>query len=543
MRLVPGWLRDYRRDWLGHDLVAGIVVWSVVVPQAVAYAQIAGLPPQAGLMAAPGALIAYALLGTSRTLVVSATTATAAVSAAAVGRIAQGDTAQFAALSAALALLSALVFAGAGFLHLGGVTDLISKPVMTGFLFGLGLTIAVGQLPKLFGVPGGSGDFFEKLWALLTQLDDTSGLTLAVGVVSVVLLVALARFVPAVPATLVVLVLSIAASALLDFSAHGVDVVGKLPSAYPHLSWPDVSRSDALELLPAAFGVLLLSTEGLGVARTIATAQGRTIDANREFVALGGSNALAGLSQGFVQCGGSSQTMAALRAGGETQLASLVGAGLILLTGAFLTGFFKDLPQATLGAIVIVAIVGLLRVDEIERFARVRPSAALLALVTVFGVLLLGVLPGLIVAAGLALVIVIHKLSRPELGTLGRDPESGAWGRIDRHPGWETTPGFLLARVDGPLFYANAVNIKERLLALARSTEPKPRVVVLDLAESPDLDIETLDALGELADTLATEGVELRLATVRARALELLDRAGLRGRIRVEPTLDAAVAS
>jgi SulP family sulfate permease len=173
----------------------------------------------------------------------------------------------------------------------------------------------------------------------------------------------------------------------------------------------------------------------------------------------------------------------------------------------------------------------------------VRPSAALLALVTVFGVLLLGVLPGLIVAAGLALVIVIHKLSRPELGTLGRDPESGAWGRIDRHPGWETTPGFLLARVDGPLFYANAVNIKERLLALARSTEPKPRVVVLDLAESPDLDIETLDALGELADTLATEGVELRLATVRARALELLDRAGLRGRIRVEPTLDAAVAS
>ena len=543
MRLLPDWLSGYQRAWLVPDIVAGLIVWSVVTPQAVAYAQIAGLPPSAGLAAAPGALLAYALLGTSRSLVVSATTATSALSAAATGPLADGDAMQFAALSAALALVSAAVLVGAGFLRLGGVMDLISKPVMTGFLFGLGLTVAVGQLSKIFGVPGGSGHFFELLSDLLEELDETNRWTVVVGVASIAALVAFAKLAPKLPAALIVLAVSIAASALFDLQAHGVEVVGALPSAVPDPSIPDVGWRDLVDLLPAALGIMIVSAEAIGVARSLAGAQGYSVDVSRDLVALGGSNFLAGLSSGFVQSGGASQTMAAERSGGKTQLVSLVAAGLILLTGAFLAFLFEDLPQATLAAIVVVAIAGFFRVDELRRFAHLRRSALVLSLVALFGVLALGVLPGLLLAAGLSLVALIQRLSRPPVGTLVREPTTGAWGNAARHPGWESVPGVLVARVEGPLIYSNSVTVKEHLLALARSAEPRPAVLVLDLVHNDDLDVQVLDTLGELTDALAADGIELRLASVHARASELLGRSGLAARVRVEPTLDAATSS
>ena len=535
--MFPAWLRGYRKAWLRPDILAGVIVWSVVVPQAVAYAQIAGLPPSAGLVAAPGALIAYALLGTSRSLVVSATTATSALSAAAVAPLAHGDAARFAALSAGLAVVSAVVLVCAGLLRLGGVMDLVSKPVMTGFLFGLGLVVALGQLPKLFGVEPGTGGFFEKLWDLVTSLGDAHGLTAAVGVASVILLVGLQRLRPAVPGTLVVLVTSIAVSWAFDLSGHGVEVVGDLPSAFPSPAWPDFSWRDAVDLLPAAFGVMIVSAEAVGVARTIAGSQGEVVDTNRDLIALGGSNLLAGLSPGFVQSGGASQTMAAQRAGGKTQLVSLVAAALILVTGLFLAPLFEDLPQATLAAIVVVAIAGFFRVDEIMRFERLRPSAVVLSLIALVGVLIFGVLPGLLIAAGVSLAAVIKRLSRPSVGILGRDADTGVWARIDRHADLRTTPGIVVVRVDGPLFYANTAAVKDRLSALAAS-DPDLQVVVLDLSGSSDLDVETLDMLSDLSHELAGRGVELRLAAPRTPVLRMLGRAGLARH--VAPTLDEA---
>jgi SulP family sulfate permease len=270
VKIVPGWLRGYERAWLGRDVVAGLIVGSVVVPQAVAYAQIAGLPPSAGLAAAPGALIGYALLGTSRSLVVSATTATSALSLAAVGPLANGDTGKFAALSAALALIAGAILVASGVLRLGGVMDLVSKPVMTGFLFGLGLTVAMSQLPKIFGVPAGDGNFFPRLADLARDLDDTSWWTLAVGLTSIVALLALGRVAPRVPAMLVVLAGSIVVSAILDLGSHGVAIVGKLPSALPDPAVPDVGWGDLVDLLPAAVGMLILSAEAAGVSRAIA---------------------------------------------------------------------------------------------------------------------------------------------------------------------------------------------------------------------------------------------------------------------------------
>jgi SulP family sulfate permease len=539
--VAPRWLAGYRREWLSHDLVAGLIVWCVVTPQAVAYAQIAGLPPSAGLAAAPGALLAYALLGTSRTLVVSATTATSALSAAAVGPLADDDAARFAALSAGLAVVVAVVLVCAGLLRVGGVMDLVSKPVMTGFLFGLGLTVAIGQLSKLFGVEGTSGKFFEQLWDLLGKLDESHGWTLAVGAGSVALLVAFRRFAPRLPGMLIVLALAIVVSALLDLSDHGVEVVGELPSAFPDPAVPDISWDDVVDLLPAALGMLIVSAEATSVSRGIARAQGYDVDPNRDLIALGASNGLAGLSSGFVQSGGASQTLAAEQAGGKTQLTSLVAAGLILLTGAFLTGLFEDLPQATLGAIVIVAISGFWRVDELARFARLRTSALVFALVALVGVLVLGILPGLVVAALLSLVSLVQQLSRPSIGVLARDPASGVWGRADRHPGWQTPPGVVVARVDGPLFYANSSVVETRLLALVGEADPSPTALVLDLSVNTELDVQGLDMLAELADRLAAEGIELRLASVRAQALELLRRRGLVPRLRAEPTIDAAL--
>jgi sulfate permease, SulP family len=542
MRILPDWLLHYRRAWLPHDIGAGLIVWGVVVPQAVAYAQIAGLPPSAGLVAAPAALIAYAILGSSKTLVVSATTATSALSAAAIGPLAHADVKRFAALSAALAIVSGVILIAAGALRLGGVMDLVSKPVMTGFLFGLGLFVAVGQLPKLLGIPGSSGNFFPKLWGVLTDLGDTSGWTLATGAGSVALLLVLARAAPKVPATLVLLVTSIIVSSLLDLSSHGVAIVGTLPRAFPHPALPDVGWHDLAELVAPGFGVMIVTAEGIGVARTLGAQDGYRVAVNRDLAALGSSNVLAGLSPGFVQSGGASQTMANERAGGKTQLATLVAAGLILLTGAFFTGLFKNLPEATLAAIVIVAISSFWKVGELRRLAHIRGSAIALALSALVGVLLLGVLRGLIVAAGLSLAIVIQRLSRPTIGLLARDSASGVWGNSDRHPGWKLTTEALVVRVDGPLFYANATTMKERVVDLVAQAEPRPRAVVLDLSGNTELDVQTADTLAELSETLARNGVELRLAAVRAPALALLERAGFTGRIPILPTLDAAVS-
>ena len=541
MRLLPGWLTSYRRAWLVPDVIAGLIVWSVVVPQACAYAQIAGLPPSAGLAAAPGALLAYALLGTSRSLVVSATTATSALSAAAVGPLADGDALTFAALSAALALMAAVVLVAAGLLRLGRVMDFVPKAVMTGFLFGLALVVVVGQLPQLFGVAAGSGGFFSELVDLLEELPDLHGATLLVGAGGAVALVALQRLAPQLPGTLIVLVGSIALSAALDLSSHGVDVVGELPDAAPDPAVPDVSWGDLVDLLPAALGVLVVSAEAAAVSRSIASAQGYEVDVNRDIVALGGSNLLAGFSSGFVQSGGASQTLAAERAGGKTQLVSLVAGGLILLTGLFLAPLFEDLPQATLAAIVVVAISGFFRVDELRRFARLRRDALVLSLVALVGVLVLGVLPGLLIAVALALVELMRRFGAPPVRVLARDPEAAVWEPAADHPAWSTTPGVLVAAAEGPLFFANSAGVKKALLELVGRAEPPPSVLVLDISRNDELDIQTLDMLGELTGELGSRGVELRLAAAHGGVAELLGRSGLSGQVRVAPSVADAV--
>jgi high affinity sulfate transporter 1 len=528
MHLAPPWLTSYRRGYVRPDALAGLTVWSIVVPQAVAYAQIAGLPPQAGLLAAPGALIGYALLGTSRSLVVGATSSTAALSAATVGSLAHGNAAAFAALSAALALIVAGVFVLAGLMRFGGVADLISKPILTGFLFGLGLTIAVGQLPKLLGVPSGSGNFFPKLFDLLGDLGDTSGATLAVGVVSVAALLALRSRAPSLPSSLIVLVASIAVSAAAGLSDHGVAVVGHIPSAFPSPQLPDVDGDQLAAMVGGAIGIALVGyAEAITVGRSTAARHGYAVKPDRELIGLGGANLLAGLSQGFAQSGGASQTAAADRAGGKTQATSLVAAALVLVTGALLAPLFTDLPEATLGAIVIVAILGFLNVEEIARMARLRRSALLLSSLALVGVLVLGILNGLVLAVALSLAFVVQRLSRPGVVELGREPVSGDLGMLEEAGDRELVPGVLMVRVEGQLFYANANAVKERVLARVDAEQRDVHEVLVDLIGSIDLDVETLDMLADLRDGLAAHELELRFIHTRSKVRAALGRRGL----------------
>lgn len=525
--LLPSWLRGYERAWLRADVIAGIVVWSVVAPQAVAYAQIAGLPPAAGLMAAPGALLAYAWLGTSRFLIVSATTATSAVSAAAVGPLAGGDVARFAALSAALALVCAVVLAVAGRLGLGAIADLVSKPVMVGFLFGLGMTVAMAQVPALLGLPGAEGTFFDRIGALGRHLGDIHWTTALVAGSSVAALLALRRIAPRLPAPLVVLGGAIVVSALLDLHGEGVDTVGRIPRALPDVAVPDVSASDLVALIAPALGVLIMSAEAVGVSRALAARHDERIEPARDLMALGASNLLAGLSSGFVQSGGASQTAAAETAGGRTPLTALVCAVLVLLTGAFLGGIFTDLPQATLAAVVVVAVAGFWDVRELRRIAGVRRSAAVFSGLALLGVLAFGVLQGLVLAAGLTLVYVIRLLAGVKVSPIALDPVSGAWTRAAAENGHAATdPTTLVLRADGPLFYANVEAVKDTITTLVTTADPPPSRVVLDLSPNSRLDVQVADALVELAATLHAHGTSLTLAAVRTEPHRILDRAG-----------------
>ncbi|MBJ7454257.1 MAG: SulP family inorganic anion transporter, partial [Blastococcus sp.] len=354
--MVFGSLRGYRRGWLRSDVVAGLTVWAVLVPESLAYATIAGVPPVVGLYAAVPALVLYALLGSSRHLVVASMSATAALSAGIIGDLASAGSGDYLALTAALAVVTGLLGLGAGLARLGFLASFISAPVLKGFIVGLALTIIAGQLPKLVGVPKGSGNFFEQMGSLVTHLGDTDGATLAVGVAALLLVLLLRRWLPLVPGALVAVLLGIAAVALLDLDAEGVAIVGPIDAGLPRLGLPDAGATDYLTLVGAAVGVLLVGyAEGLGAAKTYATRAGYDIDPNRELLGLGAANLGSGLASGMVVNGSLSKTAVNGGAGAKSQLSGLTVAMLTVVTLLFLTGLFEQLPEAVLAAVVIAA--------------------------------------------------------------------------------------------------------------------------------------------------------------------------------------------
>jgi len=520
-------LRGYEGRWLRFDLVAGLTLWALLVPQALAYASIAGVSPVVGLYAAPGAIVLYAALGSSRVLVVGPMAATAALSAATVADLAPPGENRFAALTAALALVAGVAALLAGLLRLGFLANFISQPVLKGFVVGLALTIMIGQLPKLFGISRGSGDFFEQAWRLVTHLGDTHGLTLLVGTLSLALIIGLRRLAPGVPGSLVAVAGGIAA-----VKAFGLDVptIGSIRSGLPSLGLPDVGLADAGGLAAGGIGVMLIAfAEGFGAAKAYAS----RVDANRELVALGGANLAAGLSSGMVVSGSLSKTAVNASAGARSQASGLLAAALTVAALLFLTGLFEDLPEATLAAVVIAAVVDLIDVPGLvelyntytkrlgRQFGWIARPDFIAAVAALFGVLVFETLPGLFIGIGASLALLIYRASRPYVATLGRTPGAeGAYHDLARHEDARPADGIVVLRIESSLFFANAENVRARILdaGLAEGVH----AVILDAETAPFVDVTAARMLVASHDELERHGVRLMLARAVGQVRDVL---------------------
>ena len=514
-------LRGYERSWLRGDLIAGLTVCAILVPQALAYASIARVSPVVGLYAAPGALLLYAALGSSRVLVVGPMAASAALSAATVADLVGPGDERFAAFTAALALAAGLAALVAGLLRLGFLADFISGPVLKVLIIGLALTIIIGQLPKLFGIAPGSGDFFEQAWHLVTHLGDTQGTALLVGTLSLAVIVGLRRRAPGVPGPLVAVTGAIAA-----VKAFGLDVrtVGSIASGLPTLGLPDVGLGDSARLAGGAVGVMLIAfTEGLGAAKTFAADSDPRIDANRELIALGGANLAAGLSSGMVVSGSLSKTAVNASAGARTQVSGLLAAALTVVVLLFLTAPFADLPEATLAAVVIAAVVDLVDVRALielydtytkrlgRQFGWVARPDFLAALAALLGVTIFGTLPGLFIGIGASLLLLVYRASRPYVAVLGHTPgPDGAYHDVERHEDARSPDGVVILRVESGLYFANAENVRSRILEVG--VAPRVRAVILDAETIPFVDVSAARMLVSAHAQLQTRGVRLVVA-------------------------------
>jgi sulfate permease, SulP family len=514
-------LRGYERSWARGDAVAGLTLWAILVPQALAYATIANVSPVVGLYAAPGALLLYAALGSSRVVVMGPMAAAAALSAATVADLAPVGENRFLALTVGLAVVAGAAALIAGLLRLGFLAEFISPPVLKGLIIGLALTIIAGQLPKLFGISGSHGDFFEQVWHLVTHLGETQGLTLLVGAGSLAVILGLRRAAPGVPGSLVAVAGAIAAVKLFDLD---VATVGQIASGLPSLGLPDIDLADAGRMAGGGIGVMLVAfAEGLGAAKAFAGRDARGVDANRELVALGGANLASGLSSGMVVSGSLSKTAVNASSGARSQASGVLAACLTVVTLLFLTGLFEDLPQATLAAVVIAAVIELIDVPALvelhgtytrrlgRQFGWVARPDFVAALAALLGVTVFGTLPGLFIGIGVSLLLLIYRASRPYVAVLGRTPgPDGTFHDLDSHPDARSPDGVVVLRVESGLYFANAENVRSRILTAGAGEGV--RGVVVDAETTPFIDISAARMLVSARDELRSREVPLVLA-------------------------------
>ena len=529
-RLLPvlGWLPDYRRDWLLPDVLAGLAVWAVMVPEAMAYAGIVGVPPIMGLYTIVPPLIAYALFGTSRLLVVGPDTATGLISALTVGTIAAQGTADFNTLTSTLAILIGALFLLFGVLRMGWVAAFIPTPVMRGFIEGLVYVTIMGQVPHLLGMSGTSGSFFTKFWFVLQNLSDLSLAPVLTGLLSLAAMQLLRHLAPRVPAALVVAIVATALVGLLGGEAAGVSVVGDLPSGLPRFVLPILDLAILQELVPGALAIVLVGyAEALGAAKAAATQSGGDIDPNQELVALAPANILSGLFGGFLVVGSLSKTSVAMAAGARTQLANLIAAAFCFLTLVLLTPLFRGVPHPALAAIVIAAMLHLSKLGYLrDLFARSRSEFAVAAIV-IAGELTLGVLQGIALGVVLALLMLIYRITHPQDAVLGQLPGQEAYRDVKQHPEALTFPGLLIWRAGGDLFFASIGHLGKELKATLAASRPPARHVLLDSDSVNFMDTSACDALLDAIKELQREGVTFAFARVRDQVREQMRLGGV----------------
>jgi high affinity sulfate transporter 1 len=548
-KLLPGLaaLRRYDLSWFRYDLVAGVSVAAVAVPIAIAYSQLAGVPPAHGLYASILPLVAYAFFGSSRQLIMAPDAATCSIVAATVMPLAGQDSARYVSLAMALALMSGAFCIAAGLGRLGFLTNFLSRPILTGYLNGIALSIITGQLGRLFGLSLAPAGFFRLIAEFIKKVGQTHVTTLIVGVTVFAILRVLKRLSPKVPAPLVAVAIGIAAARIFDLGGRGVALLGAIPAGLPPLAVPTVSETDLLPLAFGAVGLALISfNSAMVTARSFAVKNRYEIDSNQEFIALGFADIGAGLLQGFAVSGADSRTAVNDSVGGKTQVTGLVTAAVLVLVLLFFTVPLALLPIAALSAILVNSALGLFDLKSLTRLSRVHPQEFIVAIITLLGVITVGVLPGVVVAVGVAIVQLLAKASHPHDALLGRMPDGNFFANVATHPEAETVPEVVIYRFDAALLFFNADHFKTRVRAVVAEAPTKPQFVVLDAETMSLIDTTGAASLVELSEELADRGIMVSIAAAKAPVRQILDRTGASEEIgteRMYPSVAAAVES
>jgi high affinity sulfate transporter 1 len=538
-------LRHYKRAWLPRDLVAGLVLCALLVPQGMAYAELAGLPAITGLYTTVVCLAAYALFGPSPYLVLGPDSSLGPMIAAVILPLAAGDVEYSIALAGMLALMVGVICVGAGLARLGFVSDLLSAPVRVGYLAGLAITIFVSQLPKLFGYSVEGGNLVADIRDFITNLDQTNIWALGVGLLCLVIILGFKRWAPRAPGILFAVIAAIAATVLLDLAAKGVDTVGVLPQGFPKPSFPAVQVSDLAPLAAAAFGITLVAIgDTISTSAGFAARRGYEVDSDQELVGIGSANLLAGLFQGFPISTSSSRTAVAEQSGAKTQLTGIVAAAAVLAMLLFVPGLVRNLPQPALAAIVIVASISLFDLPALRHLWEVRKSEFALAAICILGVGLVGVLEGIVIAVLVAIFQIFAAAWRPHSAVLGKPESISGYHDLERYPEAQLTDGLLMIRWDAPLIFANANLFRNFVRAQVARSDPPPFWVLVAAEPITDVDTTAADMLVDLDEELNAAGIHLILAELKDPVRDKIERYGLYDTIdrrHFYPTIEDAI--
>ncbi len=521
-------LRSYKRSWLRGDLVAGLTLAAYLLPSGIGDASLAGLPPQAGIYACLFSGLVFWLFCSSRHTAISVTSAISLLVGSSLAGLAGGDTARYGALAACCALMVAIIAFVAWLVRAGAIVNFISETVLIGFKAGVGLYLAITQLPKLFGFKGGEGSFWRRGAYFISHLNETNLVALAIGVSALAVLLLGKVFLKNRPVGLLVVVGGIVIASLMALDARGVKMLGEVPQGLPPLGLPNVYWSDLNELLPLAIACFMLgAVETAAIGRMFTAKHGGRFDSNQEFLGLASANLVAGLGQAFPVSGGMSQSLVNESGGARTPLSGLVAAGIILIVSLFLSSSLRNLPQPVLAAIVLVAVAGLFKVSELRHLWRADRSEFIVATAALVGVLGSGLLRGVLIGALISLVQLLRRGSQPHVASLGRIPGTQRFSDLERNSANVAIPDVLIFRVESSLLYFNMGHVRDTVLERIRSGSTLPKLVVCDLSASPHVDLQSAAALGGLADELAADDIRMQVVEARSSVRDRLRAEGL----------------
>src|SRR5436190_2919990 len=522
------WLRSYQPSWLRADLIAGLTLAAYLLPAGIGDASLAGLPPQAGIYACLFSGLVFWLFCSSRHTAITVTSAISLLIGSSLSGLAGGDVSRFGALAACTALLVALISFIAWLVRAGAIVNFISETVLVGFKAGVALYLASTQLPKLFGFKGGEGSFWRRSGHFISHLNDTNWAALSIGVGALVILVLGKLFLKNRPVGLLVVVGGIVVASLLNLDARGVKMLGEVPQGLPPIGLPVVAWSDLNQLLPLAIACFMLgAVETAAIGRMFTAKHGGRFDSNQEFLGLASANLVAGLGHAFPVSGGMSQSLVNESGGARTPVSGLMAAGVILLVSLFLSSSLRDLPQPVLAAIVLVAVAGLFKVSELRHLWHADRSEFIVASAALAGVLASGVLRGVLIGAVISLVQLLRRASQPPIASLGRIAGTQRFSDLERNTENVTIPNVSIFRVESSLLYFNVSYVRDTDMARVNLAPSRPKLVVLDLSASPRVDLQSAEVLGELANELAANGIQLQVVEARASVRDRLRAEGL----------------